>query len=92
MDGQGELLPTRPLHEAIRPKGGRDEQGTMGEALCQLADALERHFPAVVVKRLATPAEVWSVVDDTAKLLLAEEAFRSNHDRALSRLRQLANV
>lgn len=30
-----------PLHEAIRPRGGRDASGADGEALHQVADVLE---------------------------------------------------
>jgi hypothetical protein len=56
---QGELFPTRPLYEAVRPRGHRDEAGTTGELIHKLADICERYELEMPVLRHAPHRDVW---------------------------------
>jgi hypothetical protein len=84
-------LTNRPLHEAVRPSGSRDDAGALGEALHALADVLEC-LPAGDQEVLDNPYAIWIVVDNLVKTFAAEESFRHNHYQALSRLEELAKV
>jgi hypothetical protein len=81
-------VPTRmqPLYKAVRPEGVRDEFGAVGEALCQLAEALEKNSSECQVPLGASPAVVWGMVDDCIKMLAAENSFRARHRVALDHL------
>lgn len=76
----------QPLYEAVRPKGDRDSFGAVGEALCQLAEALQKNSPECQVPQRASPAEIWAAVDDCVGLLAAGKAFRDRHKLALGHL------
>lgn len=50
---------TQPLHEAVRPRGNREEVGALGEAIHALADVLHTQGGDAAIAKSATPAEVW---------------------------------
>lgn len=51
-----------PLHEAIRPRGNRDDAGVKDEALHQLADWLEANCTEQGIPENGTRLHLWEVM------------------------------
>jgi hypothetical protein len=49
---------TVPLHEAVRPRGNRDEAGSIGESLHALADWFEENKPEAVTWENVTASDL----------------------------------
>lgn len=51
-----------PLHEAIRPRGNRDDAGVKDEALHQLADWLEVNCKEQGIPKTCTRQHLWEAL------------------------------
>jgi hypothetical protein len=79
---QGELFPTRPLYEAVRPRGYREDAGTKGELIHKLADVCEQYELAMPVLRHAPQRDVWytlrkSIVEHSRRSEIVAGQFRA---------------
>ena len=80
-------MSTVPLHTFVRPNGSRDDCGTVGEAMHQLADWLQNCYPAHVINvsdtDRAPTSHDWSAALTALPRdgALLEEPFRTAIDR-----------